>query len=341
MMSVKKLFGLILMMVMAVTVMMPLTAKAESYTYRINIVLGGTAETKAEFLNDLSSSLTVVSNTASVSFNGADCITISDLMYEDSVAFDPKSAVAITGENAKYYVKGMRVSGANDVVSKSAFTVTQDDSYVIAYGVGSSVPYTVKYLDNAGNSLLETATYYGALGEEVYVPYRFISGYTPNAYNLHVDKLAENQEFIFTYTKAAGGNTVYNTSTSTSYSTVQGAPSYTYQSVARDLGTINNRDQQAGGNQAGGGNQGGEAAAAGEGEQAGGDATTIDDTETPLGVEDVIDIKDEEVAKAVATNALLDSYKKYAFVILIIGIAVIFITVLASAKEKYDNKKNS
>lgn len=340
MMSVKKLFGLFLIMIMAVTAVMPMTAKAENYTYRINIVLGGTADVNAAFLEDLSASLTVVSDTATVSLTGADCITISDLMYEDSVSFDPRSAVAISGENAKYYVKGMRVSGANDVVSKSAFTVTQDDSYVIAYGVGSSVPYTVKYLDEAGNSLLETATFYGALGEEVYVPYRFISGYVPNAYNLHSDSLVENQEFVFTYKKGSSQNTVYNTSTSTSYSTVQGAPSYTYQSVSRDMGVVNNRDQQAGGNQAAGGGNAGDAAAGGQAGETAGD-TTIEDTETPLAVEDVIDIEDEEVAKAVASSALIDTYKRYAFVILLIGMVVVLVTALATAKEKYDNKKKN
>ncbi len=338
------LFGINLILTLALSLIIPCTARAESYTYSINIVLGGTEEVGADFLTDMSNYLTIMSGENSVANAKVvgDTIKISGLNYNDQISFNPKGAVSVAPQEGKsYYVKGMRVSGSNDVVSASTFTVTKDNSYVIAYGVGAVVPYTVKYLDEAGNQLLETATYYGALGDEVYVPYRFIDGYVPNAYNIHAASLKENQEFVFTYKKGTGSaaGTVYNTNTVTSYGTVQGENEIQYQivQVGGGEGVVNNRQDDGAAAAAGG--QGGQGQNEAGAEGAGADETTsIEDTETPMGVEDVIEIDEEEVAKSIDSDIIYDTYKRYAFVVAIIGSILVLTIIGATAKENYDKK---
>ena len=336
----------ILMMVLIAGLMMisPITAKAD-YTYRINIVLGGTGEENAAFLSDLSSGLAVVSNGASVKISeDKNVITILGLDYNDEIIFNPKNSVAIStpeGDYTKYYVKGVRRSGADAVSTKSAFKVTQDDSYVIAYGVGSVIPYTVSYKDTDGNDLLATETFYAALGEEIYIPYRYISGYTPNAYNIHCGSVKENQAFVFTYTKGTatqGTQTINETRTEyenvgggTTYTYVEGDPEYVYQTIPRpaEQGTINNRDA-GGAGQAAGAGEGGAAEGAGD---AGGQAgETIADEDTPLGVEDVIDITDEDVAKGVDDSLKAGDYKRYAIIAAVFGLFVFILALIATIK---------
>ena len=232
--KLKRLFGFSLIMTMLCSLISPIWVRAEEYTYQISIIRGGTEEIGAGFVSDMSDSLTIVSASDEVSVSSnKDSVIIKGLKYNDQISFNPKSAVEISDDsNDKYYVKGMRISGSNDVVSESTFSVTKDNSYVVAYGVGAVVPYTVKYLDGAGNALAQQNTFYGAIGDEVYVPYKYIDGYIPNALNLHTASLKENDEFVFTYTKASsGGQTIYNTTTSTSYGVVEGEGQMTYQFV--------------------------------------------------------------------------------------------------------------
>lgn len=323
----------------------PIIAKAD-YTYRINIVLGGTGEENASFSNDLSAGLSVAGEGAVVNISAdKTVITISGLDYNDEIIINPKSIVNIaTSEDSysKYYVKGIRRSGANAAPSKSAFAVTQDDSYVIAYGVGATVPYTVSYKDTDGNKLLETETFYAAEGEEIYIPYRYVSGYTPNAYNLHCSSVKANQAFEFVYTRGTGGGVINETRTETenisggtSYTTVEGSPEYVYQTIQgqRQQGTVNNRGTTA--TQGGQGGQDGQNAA---GNAGGGNedqnSESIEDEETPTGTQDVIDITDEEVAKGISDEAIMDGLMRYSIVLAIIGIMAIIMVIVLSIKNK-------
>ena len=115
----------------------------------------------------------------------------------------------------KYYIKGVRESGRdNNTVADSAFTVTKDAEYVVAYGIqGDMVSYTVNYQDGGGNELAPSRTYYGAVGDKPVIAYQYIEGYRPDAYNL-TKTLGKNEAdnvFTFTYTQlivqqpAAGG----------------------------------------------------------------------------------------------------------------------------------------
>ena len=341
--KLKRLFGFSLIMTMLCSLISPIGVRAEEYTYQISIIRGGTEEIGAGFVSDMSDSLTIVSASDEVSVSSnKDSVIIKGLKYNDQISFNPKSAVEIPDDsNDKYYVKGMRISGSNDVVSESTFSVTKDNSYVVAYGVGAVVPYTVKYLDGAGNALAQQNTFYGAIGDEVYVPYKYIDGYIPNALNLHTTSLKENDEFVFTYTKASsGGQTIYNTTTSTSYGVVEGEGQMTYQFVptaVREVagngtagGTANGNGQgQAGG--AAGGNQNNEAAN-------GNNEVAIEDTQTPTAA-DVIDIDDEDVAKAGETEKMFDVLERTAMVIAIFGLLLVLLTIGVAIKEKHDITK--
>ena len=132
--KLKRLFGFSLIMTMLCSLISPIWVRAEEYTYQISIIRGGTEEIGAGFVSDMSDSLTIVSasDELSVSSN-EDSVIIKGLKYNDQISFNPKSAVEISDDsNDKYYVKGMRISGSNDVVSESTFSVKKDNSYVVA-----------------------------------------------------------------------------------------------------------------------------------------------------------------------------------------------------------------
>ena len=120
------------------------------------------------------------------------------------------SAVALN-ENSKYYVKGIRLSGRdNNTVAQSAFLVSGDQDYVVAYGIpGELAEYTVNYVDTDGNKLAESRTYYGNVGDKPVIAYLYIDGYIPDSYN-QTGKLSSNASenvFNFVYSRAASSMT--------------------------------------------------------------------------------------------------------------------------------------
>lgn len=315
-------------------------AESEGYTYTIKIILGGTKDEGASFVD-----------------TDSDCLTYTGLHYGDSFSFNPKDKVIITPKIvkddagnettlSKYYVKGIRRSG-DDSLAESSFKVTKDETFVIAYGVGAVVPYTVRFVDGAGNALLEDATYYGAEGELVSVPSRFIDGYTPNKLNETIAALKENQVVTFTYNKnAAGGGdggVTYNTSEVTNYTTVQGEGNQVTQTVPAGQpqnagGVTVNRDQNA--------DTANAAQAAGEGEEAEGaeeaGETQITDEDVPLaGGDESISIPEPEPPKAVDNTKTQENYIRYLFVLAIFGILVIIIALIAYYKLAKEKKRNN
>ena len=138
--------------------------------------------------------------------DGRDVIVYRGLSYGSVVSFNSGSVTLRDG--SKYYVKGIRESGRdNNTVSASAFTVTGDRDYVVAYGLrGNTVAYTVNYVDIGGNMLAPSDTYYGNVGDKPVVAFVYIDGYQPQAYNLTktlVENEAENV-FTFVYTPFEG-----------------------------------------------------------------------------------------------------------------------------------------
>ncbi len=318
-------------------------AESEGYTYTIKIILGGTGEEGASFVN-----------------SDGDCLKFSGLEYGQTFTFNPKDEVKITPKTtkdeagneaafSKYYVKGMRRSGANDAITESAFKVTQDETFVIAYGVGSVVPYVVRFVDGSGNPLLADATYYGAAGEQVSVPSRYIDGYTPDKLNETIASLKENQIVTFTYarnTGGGGGGTIYNTSERVNYRTVQGEGNQVTQTVPAGqaenaAGVTNNRNQNAGQNPQTPNAAQDEAGNAGAADaEADVDEIQIGDTEVPLAGEDTTTIPDDETPKGgEENNPRQINYFRYLIILILIAIFIILMTLIGIYKVETEKRR--
>lgn len=177
-------------------------AKAFSYTYTVSFSAGGQGS-----INGGVQVRKASGNGASVSVSAkGDKIIVTGLEYGDVISCDAQGSVALN-ENSKYYVKGIRLSGRdNNTVAQSAFLVSGDQDYVVAYGIpGELAEYTVNYVDTDGNKLAESRTYYGNVGDEPVIAYLYIDGYIPDSYN-QTGKLSSNTSenvFNFVYSRAA------------------------------------------------------------------------------------------------------------------------------------------
>jgi len=106
--------------------------------------------------------------------------------------------------NDEYYVRGFREAGHdNDEQLKSVtLHVDEDTSFEVAYGLaGGMVKYVIRYVDEDGEELRHSDTYYGMKGDKPVVSYKYVNNYRPQAY--HVKKtLSDNEDdnvFTFTY----------------------------------------------------------------------------------------------------------------------------------------------
>lgn len=176
--------------------------KAFSYTYTVSFSAGGQGSINGGVQVRKASGNGA---SASVSVKG-DKIIVTGLEYGDVISCDAQGSVALN-ENSKYYVKGIRLSGRdNNTVAQSAFLVSGDQDYVVAYGIpGELAEYTVNYVDTDGNKLAESRTYYGNVGDEPVIAYLYIDGYIPDSYN-QTGKLSSNASenvFNFVYSRAA------------------------------------------------------------------------------------------------------------------------------------------
>lgn len=134
---------------------------------------------------------------------------LSDLPYGAIVTFhtdeETEGGVVLNGtENAdsKYYIRGVRESGQdNSSVSQTAFSVTGDQDYVVAYGIrGEMVAYTIRFEDENGNELAPALVRHGNIGDKPVVAYQYIEGYRPQAYNLTKTLSPNAEENVFTFT---------------------------------------------------------------------------------------------------------------------------------------------
>ena len=107
-------------------------------------------------------------------------------------------------ENSKYYIQGVRESGKDNSdtgkIDVSEYAVTEDQDYVIAYGIkGNQVEYTVRFEDVDGNTLALAETYYGNVGDRPVVAFIYIDGYLPQAYNLTGTLQSNPADNVFTF----------------------------------------------------------------------------------------------------------------------------------------------
>ncbi len=142
-------------------------------------------------------------------------VTHKDLLPGERVTFNQRDIQL--NDNSKYYVRGIRESGKdNNRVGKdgvveqymTSFEVDADMDYVVVYGLlTDAVSYTVNYVDQAGNALAPSETYYGNVGDAPVIAYLYIDGYQPQAYNMTgiLDRDASKNVFNFVYTPIDGG----------------------------------------------------------------------------------------------------------------------------------------
>lgn len=149
--------------------------------------------------------------------NGQNKIERADIASGSTVTFNLND-IQVTDD--KYYVKGIRLSGRDndEALAAPSFTVDKDADYVVAYGIkGNMVAYTVNYQDASGNSLAESQTFYGNVGDKPVVAYRYVENYIPDALAL-TKTLSDNESenvFTFTYTPGATDRIVETTTTVT------------------------------------------------------------------------------------------------------------------------------
>ena len=272
--------------------------------------------------------------------NGQNKIEQADIASGSTVTFNLND-IQVTDD--KYYVKGIRLSGRDndEALAAPSFTVDKDADYVVAYGIkGNMVAYTVNYQDASGNSLAESQTFYGNVGDKPVVAYRYIENYIPDALAL-TKTLSDNESenvFTFTYTPGATDRIVETTTTVTT--TVPGTA--TPAGAAGTTGTAGTTGAAAGtgtGTTAGtaGGTTAGGTTAGGTttGGTAGGttnadnsqdttdDTTTEPDEETP---KSLVDLDDEDTPKG-----NIDAKDKTSKTPIAAGIGIIVVAVAALA----------
>lgn len=210
--AAKRFLGILLSAILLIS--MGYSAKAAGtanvpYTYTVRILAGKQGSI------DKPEVVSVINNPDAAITCSGDMVVISNLKYGDNVRFNTNG---VTKSDAnKYYVKGFRESGKDSgELAPMDFIVTEDRDFVVAYGLAKNlVPYTVHYQDANGNTLAESETYYGSIKDKPIVPYKYIDGYQPEAYNITktLEGDPEKDVFIFTYTPVPPGTVVTRVTT--------------------------------------------------------------------------------------------------------------------------------
>lgn len=199
----------------------PMSVKAEDYTYKVTIYSG-----KQGTFTGIPGNL-VKENNATVSISDdKSAIVIDKLNPNDSVNMSELLTSVSLGSNSKYYVRGIKESGRDnsEKLNTLSFDVKEDQEYVVAYGIkGNQVAYTINYQDANGNKLADSQTFYGNVGDKPVVAYTYIDGYTPEYRNLTKTLSANAAENVFTFnylpyetvTVTTPGQTITNTTEQT------------------------------------------------------------------------------------------------------------------------------
>lgn len=259
------------------------------------------------------------SGTAGLSLNSAGgsvtqdggVIKITGLAAGDTVSFNAQSSVSL-GSDSKYYVQGVRESGRdNDTVAASVFKVEEDADYVVAYGIkGNMTSYTVHYQDEAGNTLAETDTFYGNVGDKPVIAYKYVDGYVPQVLG-YTKTLSDNEAenvITFVYDKIPGPtvNTVTQTVPGSTGTTGTGTAGTTGTGTAAGDDTVEGTTPGATTGPDGAEGTTGEPGTVTEGTEPEGTAEAVEGTSEPAATEEaaeaeeseIVDLDDEEVPLA-------------------------------------------
>lgn len=270
-----------------------------------------------------------------------------NLTAGSTISFDLND-IQVTDE--KYYVKGIRLSGRDnaEALAAPAFTVDGDADYVVAYGIkGEQVAYTVEYKDADGNTLADSQTFYGNVGDKPVVAYRYIENYVPQALAL-TKTLSENEAdnvFTFTYTPGETNQVIETTTTITTV-----VPGNTiYNTVTVPAGTTGTTGANAGGttgaNGAGGNatnadgttTPGGTTDANGEQGADQGDTVESPDEQTP---QDLVDLDDEDTPTGNIDAGKSEGVKtmNFSLVIIVAAAAALIALIVAMRRRTKENK---
>lgn len=177
-----KRLPLLICLCLSFLLLLPLRAYAQPYTYTVTVYAGR----QGSFVE-----------------GDPKVYSVSGLEYGEVFRFDYRSLVELP-QGSKYEVYGIRESGKdNNTVSASAFYVTRDQEYVVAYRIPTDrVTYQVYFRESETElELMDPETYYGNDGDEVIVAFPYIEGYRPAALNgrwiLHE---GGNNDRVFYYT---------------------------------------------------------------------------------------------------------------------------------------------
>lgn len=149
----------------------PTVAQADNYTYTVRVWGGNQGTVQGQ--------------------NSKGYAELTGVPYGGVVRLSSQFPVTINNE--KYYQKGYRISGQDDLEGYlyNAITVTEDVDYVVSYGVkGDLVSYTVNFVEyGTGRALTNddgqsSVTYYGNQGDKPVVSFAYISGYRPRYRNI-------------------------------------------------------------------------------------------------------------------------------------------------------------
>lgn len=263
-------------------------------------------------------------------------IVVEGLKAGDTVIFDDIQGGAVALEqNSQYYVRGLRKSGYdNETTAQAAFQVEQDQDYVVAYGIrGDMVSYVIQYQDAAGNTLADSRTYYGNVGDRPVVAFLYIEGYEPQAYNL-TKTLSKNEAenvFTFVYAPVAAGGAAEIPEESSAAETSEAAEPVPGPggAVPAPGGAADESEEES--------ESTGESESVGESESAGGDVE-IDDANVPLvdGPEDLVDLDEERVPLAPGLSNLDEFATNMlgAVVVSVTGVAALVVLLLLMLRRR-------
>ena len=152
-------------------------------------------------------------------FSGGKTVRLGPYHYGDSCTVNINSLGLKVSDPDTYYARGLKISGHdNDEVSRRdyqsyTFDVTGDESFSVAYALkGAMVRYVVNYVDENGNEVHESETFYGMIGDYPVVSYQVVDGYLPDAYNkgktLSDDESQNVFTFVYSPNNGGGTNTI-------------------------------------------------------------------------------------------------------------------------------------
>jgi len=309
---------------------------AEPYTYTVTFYAGD----KGTFSG---TGVQVSSQSGKVQVNpGSSRITVTGLEYGDRVGLAAASGGVVSlNDGGKYYVKGIRKSGYdNNTVAAASFEVTGDADYVVAYGIrGNMAAYTVNFQDASGNTLAESQTYYGNVGDKPVVAFLYVDGYVPEAYNLTKTLTSDESQNVFTFVYTPVRTAAANPSTPSGN---QGGTTAAGGGTGNQTtGTADGQNAENAGNAEGqnGEDAGGQNAENGEGgqemqevpeEDVPRDLVDLDDEEKPLANKDLTSSIIKDPIGAVRRNGPIAAI----CAVLLVGCGIYFFIIIWRKKHK-------